>query len=110
MKKIQICKDVMVSAKIFTKTWQDLEKFFGVPIGKFHTVSEKKSQSIEDQSEIIYIIVSQDNDISKEDLIKKIDHDEDPKVNIISVFLKVMDLFPKPENLQEGGNKGNLKK
>jgi len=108
MKMIKICEGINVSAKIFTGTYQKLEKFFGVPLTRFGEVMEKKLTSIDNEIEFVYIIISQDNDISKEDLIEKIDHDEDENITIMSIIVKIVNLFT--NNLKSGNPDGEDKK
>lgn len=93
MEKIKICKGINVSNKIFTKTWQELEKFFGVPLTEFGNVMLKKLKSIDEEVKFIYIIISQENNISKEELLEKIDKDDDSKVNIFGVIKKILKIF-----------------
>jgi len=108
MEKIKICKGINVSNKIFTQTWQDLEKFFGVPITEFGKVMQKKLKSIDEEISFSYVVISQDNDISKEELIKKIDEDEDISISILGTIKKIVNLFTK--QLQESNDQGEGKK
>jgi len=94
MKKIKICEGIKISNKIFTKTWRELEKFFGVPITKIGEVYEKKTQNIDDQEDLLLILVNQDNDFTKEEMIDLIDKDENKNVTLFGCLAKAITIFP----------------
>jgi len=109
MEMIKICEGIKISNKVFTKTWRELEKFFGVSITQIGTVYEEKTKTIDDQESLLLILVNQDNNLAKEEMLKLIDDDEDKNVSLFSCLAQAISIFP-AGNQSEGKNSGNLKK
>ena len=109
MEMIKICEGIKISNKVFTKTWRELEKFFGVSITQIGTVYEEKTKTIDDQESLLLILVNQDNNLTKEEMLDLIDHDEDKNVSLFSCLAQAISIFPNA-NLGEGKKSGNPKK
>jgi len=101
MKMIKVCKGIEISNKILTKTWIELEKFFGVSISKIGTVYEKKTQDIKGQINLLLILVCQDNNLTREEMLNAIDIDPDKNMSIFTALANASKIFPEPEGLTE---------
>lgn len=99
MEQIQICKGVKVDKIIKTRTWKKLEKHFGVPIQQIGQAFAKiqASMDIDQMIDFILVMATQDNELTRDELIEKIDNDTSTPLGVIGALGNACLMFPIPE-------------